>query len=104
MFLRAKPGVSSAEVEAESQREQLLLPLKTARKHPGRRELPAELPRREQIMVCTPEQCVCGKCGKQSTVIGYETSEQLDVEPAKYFVRVTKRKKRACKNCEEQPL
>jgi transposase len=55
-------------------------------------------------MVCTPEQCVCGKCGKQSTVIGYETSEQLDVEPAKYFVRVTKREKRACRNCEEQPL
>jgi hypothetical protein len=35
-------------------------------------------------------------------VIGYETSEQLDVEPAKYFVRVTKRGKRACKACEEQ--
>jgi hypothetical protein len=29
--------------------------------------------------------------------IGYETSEQLDVEPAKYFVRVTKREKRALK-------
>lgn len=35
-------------------------------------------------------------------VIGYETSEQLDVAPAKYFVRVTKREKRACKTCEEQ--
>jgi transposase len=35
-------------------------------------------------------------------LIGYETSEQLDVEPAKYFVRVTKREKRACKGCEEQ--
>ena len=35
-------------------------------------------------------------------MIGYETSEQLDVEPAKYFVRVTKREKRACKDCEEQ--
>ena len=32
----------------------------------------------------------------------YETSERLDVEPAKYFVRVTKREKRACKACEEQ--
>ncbi len=29
-------------------------------------------------------------------------AEQLDVEPAKYFVRVTKREKRACKDCEEQ--
>ena len=34
-------------------------------------------------------------------MIGYEESEQLDVEPAKYFVVVTKREKRACKHCEE---
>ena len=32
-------------------------------------------------------------------VIGYDQSEQLDVEPAKYFVLVTKREKRACKCC-----
>jgi transposase len=37
-------------------------------------------------------------------VIGYEESEQLDVEPAKYFVLVTKREKRACKRCEERGL
>ena len=30
----------------------------------------------------------------------YESS-QLDVEPAKYFVLVTKREKRACRSCEE---
>jgi transposase len=35
-------------------------------------------------------------------VIGYEKSEQLDVKPAEYFVVVTKREKRACKDCEEQ--
>src|SRR5260221_11510420 len=29
-------------------------------------------------------------------------AEQLDVEPAKYFVRVTKREKRACPHCPEQ--
>jgi transposase len=33
-------------------------------------------------------------------VIGYDESEQLDVEPARYLVRVTKREKRACRNCE----
>ena len=97
-----EPGVSSAEVQAESERAQLELPLKKARKHPGRQELPADLPRIEQIVACTTEQCVCGNCGKETTVIGYETAEQLDVEPAKYFVRVTKREKRACKDCEEQ--
>jgi len=101
-LLELEPGVSSAEVEAESQREQLQLPLRAARKHPGRQELPADLPRVEQLISCTPQQCVCGKCGKQTVLIGYETSEQLDVEPAKYFVRVTKREKRACKGCEEQ--
>jgi len=101
-LLELEPGVSGAEVQAESQREQLRLPLKAARKHPGRQELPADLPRVEKLISCTPQQCVCGKCGKQTTVIGYESSEQLDVEPAKYFVRVTKREKRACKGCEEQ--
>ena len=100
-LLELEPGVSSAEVEAESQREQLQLPLK-ARKHPGRQRLPAELPRIEQVIACTADQCVCGKCGKETVLIGYESSEQLDVEPAKYFVRVTKREKRACKACEEQ--
>jgi transposase len=35
------------------------------------------------------------------TVIGYDQSEQLDVEPAEYFVLVTKREKRACRKCEE---
>jgi transposase len=86
-MLELEPGVSSAEVEAESQRDQLQLPLRVARKHPGRQELPADLPRVERIIACTPEQCVCGKCGKQTDRIGYESSEQLDVEPAKYFVR-----------------
>lgn len=33
------------------------------------------------------------------SVIGYQESEQLDVEPARYFVAVTKREKRACRGC-----
>jgi transposase len=101
-LLELEPGVSSAEVEAESERAQLKLPLKGAKKHPGRQELPAHLPRIEKIIACTSEQCVCGNCGKENSVIGYEKSEQLDVKPAEYFVVVTKREKRACKDCEEQ--
>jgi transposase len=34
-------------------------------------------------------------------VIGYDVSEELDIKPAEYFVRVTKREKRACPQCEE---
>ena len=101
-LLEREPGVSSAEVEAESERAQLKLPLKAAKKHPGRQELPAHLPRIEKIIACTPEQCVCGNCGKENSVIGYEKSERLDVKPAEYFVVVTMREKRACKACEEQ--
>ncbi len=107
LLLDLEPGVSAAEVEAESTREPLppASPItaksRTSGKHPGRQELPADLPRVERVIACTPEQCVCKSCGKETVVIGYEQSEQLDVEPARYFVVVTKREKRACKGCAE---
>ena len=69
-------------------------------KHPGRQELPANLPRVERILPCALDQRVCKRCGKETVVIGYEESSQLDVEPARYFVLVTKREKRACRSCE----
>jgi hypothetical protein len=79
-LLELEPGVNAAEVEAEAQRAQLQLPLKNKsgdRKRPaGRQALPPELPRVEQIIACRPEQCICGKCGKPTAVIGYETAEQ----------------------------
>jgi transposase len=101
-LLELEPGVSSEEVKAEGEREQFKAPINRTKRHPGRQELPAHLPRIEKIIACTPEQCVCGNCGKETTVIGYDKSEQLDVKPAEYFVVVTKREKRACKGCEEQ--
>jgi transposase len=107
LLLDLEPGVSAAEVEAESTREPLppASPItaksRTSGKHPGRQEFPADLPRVERVIACTPEQCVCKSCGKDTVVIGYERSEQLDVEPARYFVVVTKREKRACKGCAE---
>jgi hypothetical protein len=56
------------EVEAESEREQLKLPLKGAKKHPGRQESPAHLPRIEKIIACTPERCVCAETAVKKTV------------------------------------
>ena len=102
-LLDLEPGVSNAEVQAESEREPLPSPAKqqARRKHPGRQELPARLPRVERVIACTPEQCTCKLCGQAKAVIGYDVSEQLDVEPAQYLVVVTKREKRACKRCEE---
>jgi transposase len=103
-LLDLEPGVSNAEVQAESERVPLpATPEKQQkrRKHPGRQELPAGLARVERVIACTPEQCTCKGCGQAKAVIGYDVSEQLDVKPAQYFVVVTKREKRACKRCEE---
>jgi len=101
-LLEQEPGVSEAEVKAESERAQLQLPLKRSKQKPARQSLPVELPRIEQLIVCGPQECMCGACGREKVVIGYESAEQLDIEPAKYFVRVTKREKRACPHCPEQ--
>jgi transposase len=111
-LLDLEPGVSGEEVQAESEREPLAASpdksedqntqQKTNHKHPGRQTLPAHLMRVEKIIACDPGECVCGGCGKETTVIGYAESEVLDVKPTEYFVCVVKREKRACKRCEER--
>ena len=104
-LLEEEPSVSQAEVEAESERptlngettEMVIHRKRKAKKHPGRQTLPPHLPRVEQVIVCPTEQCTCSVCGQEKLIIGYEESEQLEVEPAKYFAQVTKREKRACR-------
>ena len=64
--------------------------------HPGRNELPAHLERRVVPIPCRPEDCQCAICGAEMPVIGYEETEELDVIPAHYFVKVIRREKRAC--------
>ena len=103
-LLELEPGVSSEEVKAEAEREQEELEHRPKRKreakpHPGRQTLPASLPRVEEIVEVPAAQCFCDTCQEEMAVIGYEESEQLDVKPAEYFVRVTKREKRACSTC-----
>jgi transposase len=102
-LLELEPGVSTSEVEAESQRTQLSLPLKPARarKHPGRQQLPAGLPREEQIIACTPDQCVCGSAAKKLSSSATKLLSN-SMSSREVLWRVTKREKRACKACEEQ--
>jgi transposase len=95
------PLVSEVIEQAESAHAPVHRSTKKSVKHPGRQELPANLPRVERILPCALDQRVCKRCGKETVVIGYEESSQLDVEPAKYFVLVTKREKRACRACED---
>jgi transposase len=105
-LLDEEPAVSREEVQGETERtpeekQDATRQKQRPRQHPGRAEFPAHLERIEAILVCTPEQCHCAQCGAEKKIIGYDTSEQLDIRPAQYFVRVTKREKRACGRCEE---
>jgi len=96
-----EPVISEMTEQPESEHAPAHRPTKKSAKHAGRLELPPNLPRVERILLCALDQRVCKRCGKETVVIGYEESSQLDVEPAKYFVLVTKREKRACRSCEE---
>jgi transposase len=99
-----EPVVSEMIEQAEIEHTPVHRSTEKSGKHPGRQELPANLPRVERILPCALDQRVCKRCGRETVVIGYEESCQLDVEPAKYFVLVTKREKRACRSCEELGL
>jgi transposase len=97
LLAEQEPGVTREEVEAESQREPISTAPPRARKpHPGRKPLPESLPRVEEVIACEAN---CTHCGGETRVIGYDWSEVLDREPAKWFVRVTKREKRSCGKC-----
>jgi len=98
LLAEEEPGATRDEVETEARRERLTrIPAKERQPHPGRRPLPENLPRVTNVIVCNER--ACASCGEETTVIGYDESEQLDVEPVRYFVRVTKREKRACRHC-----
>lgn len=66
---------------------------------PGRRTLPEGLPRVEVVHDLEEREKVCA-CGVALSRIGQETSEQLDVIPAKVQVIRHIRYKYACKSCE----
>ena len=71
---------------------------KPKRPRAGRQPLPPHLPRIEHRH--EPESCQCGQCGKDLVKIGEDITEQLDVEPAKFFVHRHIRPQYACRDCE----
>jgi len=101
LLAEVEPSATGEEVEAEAQREPLPQKLPRERQpHPGRRRLPENLPREVQVIRCADANCAT--CGGETAVIGYDESERLDHEPARWFVRVVKREKRACAVCSKQ--
>lgn len=64
----------------------------------GRQPLPAHLERVE--VRHEPEQCTCGQCQSALIKIGEDVSEQLDIEPSRFFVIRHIRPQYACRHCE----
>lgn len=89
-------------IEAEVEQLQDTNPGETVtrpkRPRAGRQSLPPHLPRIEHRY--EPESCTCGQCGKDLVKIGEDVTEQLDVEPAKFFVHRHIRPQYACRHCE----
>ena len=69
------------------------------RKKRGRKPLPEDLPRVEEVHDIDDADKICG-CGCDLKRIGEEVSEQLDIIPAKVQVIRHVRPKYACPNCE----
>ena len=91
-----------AAAEAELAKQQAGMPEtptpRPPRSRAGRQPLPDHLPRIAHVH--EPESCTCGQCGKDLIKIGEDISEQLDVEPARFFVHRHIRPQYACRACE----
>ena len=93
--------VAAAEAELarrQAEAEETPAAARPKRDRAGRQPLPEHLTRIEHRH--EPESCTCGQCGKDLVLIGEDVSEQLDVEPAKFFVHRHIRPQYACRACE----
>ncbi len=86
----------------ESELEQLQVEAgpaaKPKRPRAGRQVFPPHLTRIEHRH--EPASCACDQCGREMVNIGEDVAEQLDVEPAKFFVHRHIRPQYACRACE----
>lgn len=71
---------------------------RTPRIRAGRQPLPEHLERIE--IRHEPDTCTCGQCQSNLVKIGEDISEQLDIEPARFFVIRHIRPQYACRHCE----
>ena len=80
---------AAARALEEQQEEEVVVRKK---KRGGRRPLPANLPVREELIDISPEKklCPCG-CGRALVHIRDEVTEELEYEPAQFFIRRIRR-------------
>ncbi|MES3041514.1 MAG: IS66 family transposase [Pseudomonadota bacterium] len=87
-----------AELEARVEVEVEVDAPKKKRARAGRQPLPDHLER--IVHLHEPDSCTCGQCGGELVKIGEDITEQLDVEPARFFVHRHIRPQYACRPCE----
>ena len=93
--LRQASGIDEKATEAEETEP-------PKRQPPLRRPLPSTLRRVENPIPVPEEKRRCPKCGGERECIGHDETEVLDLVPAEVIVRVDKREKLACRECESQ--
>jgi transposase len=97
LFLKTRTEDGAA-IATELQQQQETVSRPRPHQRTGRKPLPPELPRIEHRH--EPASCTCGECGRELVKIGEDISEQLDVEPARFFVHRHIRPQYACRHCE----
>lgn len=91
-------NLASDQAEVEAHIDALQPQARAPRAKSGRQPLPEHLPRIEHRHA--PERCDCGQCGAALTWVRDAITEQLDVEPAKFFVHRHIRPQYACRRCD----
>jgi transposase len=76
---------------------------KTAAPH-GRAVLPEHLERREVIHDLSEQQKLCPCCGEPRACIGEQNAEQLEIQPAVFYVLRTVKKTYACRRCDPEQV
>jgi transposase len=70
----------------------------------GRQSLPEHLERRVVLHDLTEAEKLCPCCGKPRVCIGEQATEQLDLEPARFFVLRSIKKTYTCQECNPQEV
>lgn len=100
--LRASSGIDEKQRAAEAAAARS--PEKQKRAAQARRPIPPTLRRVENVILVPADQRPCPTCGAARSCIGHDVTEVIDLIPATVIVRLDKREKLACLDCEGAPV
>lgn len=86
------------EAQAEEERPETT---PARRRHPGRRALEKEIPRRRIELRPPASEMSCSCCGERKEPIGEDVTEELDYQPSSFYINEFVRPKFACPSCKD---